>query len=72
MNTKKLYRSSTDRMLAGVCGGLGEYIGVDPTLVRLALILMAIFGGHGFLFYLILWLIVPEQPERATVPIPTA
>lgn len=72
MNTKKLYRSSTDRMLTGVCGGLGEYLGVDPTLVRLALALMAIFGGHGFLFYLILWIIVPEDPERAPVRVPAA
>ncbi len=72
MNTKKLYRSSTDRMLAGVCGGLGEYLGIDPTLVRLAVALMAIFGGHGLLFYLILWLIVPEAPQSARVHVPSA
>ena len=72
MNTKKLYRSSTDRMLAGVCGGLGEYLGIDPTLVRLAVALMAIFGGHGLLFYLILWLIVPVAPQSARVHVPSA
>lgn len=58
---KRLYRSRTDRMLGGVCGGLGAYFGVDPTLVRLVFALLFIFGGSGFLLYLILWIVLPEE-----------
>jgi len=60
--SKRLYRSRSDRMLAGVCGGLAEYFGVDPTLVRLLFVLMALAGGPGVLFYIILVLIVPSEP----------
>jgi phage shock protein C len=49
-------------MLGGVCGGLGEFFGIDPTLVRLFFVLLALLGGHGVLIYLILWLIVPVRP----------
>jgi len=62
MDTKKLYRSSTDKMLGGVCGGLAKYFGVDPTIVRLVFVLMLALGGHGFLVYLILWIVVPLEP----------
>ena len=58
---KRLYRSRTDRMLGGVCGGLAAYFGVDPTLVRLVFALLLVFGGSGFLLYLILWIVVPEE-----------
>lgn len=58
---KRLYRSRTDRMLGGVCGGLGAYFGVDPTLVRLVFALLFVFGGSGFLLYLILWIVLPEE-----------
>jgi phage shock protein PspC (stress-responsive transcriptional regulator) len=62
---KKLYRSRKDRMLAGVCGGLAEYFGIDPVIVRiLALILLVPGGLPGLLPYLVLWLLVPENPER--------
>jgi phage shock protein C len=62
---KKLYRSRKDRMLAGVCGGLAEYFGIDPVIVRiLALILLLPGGLPGLLPYLVLWLLVPENPER--------
>jgi phage shock protein C len=65
---RKLYRSRTDSKLAGVCGGLGEFFGVDPTAIRLAFVLLAIFGGHSILLYLIMMLIVPAEPEpRAAV-----
>ena len=60
--TNRLYRSQSEKMFAGVCGGLGEYFGIDPTLVRLFFVLLALLGGHGVLVYLILWLIVPVRP----------
>jgi phage shock protein C len=56
----KLYRSSTDRMLAGVCGGLGAYLGIEPGLVRLFFVLLTIGGGAGVLVYFILWIVLPE------------
>jgi len=62
MENKKLYRSQTERMFAGVCGGLGQFIGLDPTVVRVIFALLAVFGGSGLLIYLILMLIVPLEP----------
>lgn len=62
MQTKRLYRSHQDRMLGGVCGGLAEYLGLDPTVVRLVFLLLFFLGGQGLLVYLIMWLIVPEEP----------
>jgi len=59
--SKKLYRPRNERMLAGVCGGIAEYFGVDPTIVRLAFVLMALAGGPGLIFYIILALIIPEE-----------
>jgi phage shock protein PspC (stress-responsive transcriptional regulator) len=60
---KKLYRSVTDKMLAGVCGGLAEYFAVDPVIVRLVFVLAVVFGaGSGILAYIILWIIVPQRP----------
>lgn len=60
---KRLYRSRTDRMIAGVCGGLAKHFGIDPTLVRLAFVILALAGMSGGLAYLILWIVVPEEPE---------
>jgi phage shock protein PspC (stress-responsive transcriptional regulator) len=63
-NYKQLTRSRTNRMIAGVCAGLGEYLGIDPTIVRL-LVILAFFTGFGgiALVYLIMALVVPEQAE---------
>ncbi len=61
-NMKKLYRSRTDRKVAGVCGGLGQYFGVDPTLIRLLFVLGVILGASGLLAYIILMIFVPEEP----------
>jgi phage shock protein C len=70
METKKLYRNRTDRMIAGVCGGLGRYLGIDPTLIRLAFVLLLLFGiGSGLLVYLVMLLIIPEEPQIADMPI---
>ncbi|MFC5581289.1 PspC domain-containing protein [Rhodanobacter terrae] len=59
---KRLYRSRNDRKFAGVCGGIAEYYGWDPTLVRVAWIVLTLLGGSGILIYLILWLVMPESP----------
>jgi len=70
METKKLYRNRTDKMIAGVCGGLGKYLGIDPTLIRLAFVLLLLFGiGSGLLVYLVMLLIIPEEPQIADFPI---
>lgn len=61
---KKLYKSNSDKMLAGVLGGFAEYIGVDSTLVRLVYVLIALFsaGFPGILFYIICALVIPDEP----------
>jgi Putative stress-responsive transcriptional regulator len=59
---KRLYRSRNDRKLAGVCGGIAEYYGWDPTLVRVAWIVLTLLGGSGILIYLVMWLVMPESP----------
>ncbi len=59
---KKLYRSVTDKMIGGVCGGLAEYFAIDPVIVRLIFVLAVIFGGSGILAYIILWIIIPQKP----------
>ena len=61
---KKLYRSETNRWLLGVCGGLGEYFDIDPTLIRVLFIVFALVFGGGFLLYLILWIIIPMKPPE--------
>ncbi len=60
---KRLYRSRKDQQIAGVCGGVADYLGVDPTLVRLLWVIFALAGGPGLLLYVIMWAIVPEEPE---------
>ena len=58
---KKLYRSRSNRVIAGVCGGLAQYLGIDPTVVRLIMALVTFVGGMSILVYLIAWLIIPEE-----------
>lgn len=60
-DTHRLYRSRTDRQVAGVCGGLGEYLGFDPTLIRIAWLMSIIFAGVGLFAYLVAAVIVPEE-----------
>jgi len=62
---RKLYRSRTNRQLAGVCGGLAEYFNTDATLIRVLFVVFAVLGGPGLLAYLVLWIAVPEQPVGA-------
>ena len=63
--TRKLYRSRTDAKLAGVCGGLAEYLELDATLIRVVFVALALLGGAGLPIYVAMWLIVPRQPENA-------
>jgi len=58
---KKLYRSKKNRIIAGVCGGIGEYFDKDPTLIRLLWIIFVLVGGSGILAYIIAWIIIPEE-----------
>lgn len=60
MEQKKLYRSTSNRMIAGVCGGIGEYINLDPTIVRLLWVLFGFMGGAGILAYIIAAIIIPS------------
>ncbi len=59
---KKLYRETKDRVLGGVAAGLARYLEIDVTWVRILFILVTIFGGSGFLVYLVLWIAIPEKP----------
>lgn len=60
---RRLYRSRTERMIGGVCGGIGEYFSIDPTLVRLLFVIGTLFGGPmGPIAYLIFLIVVPEAP----------
>ena len=60
---KKLYRSRSDKKIAGVCGGLAKYLNIDPTVVRLIWAIVVVCGGAGLLAYLICALVIPEEPE---------
>jgi phage shock protein C len=64
--TKRLYRAREGRVVAGVCAGLAAYFSVDPTLVRLAFVLVTLFGGLGVLFYLFAWIVIPEEGGDGT------
>ncbi len=64
INTKKrLYRSRKDKRIAGVCGGIADYLAIDPTLVRILWVLLALAGGPGVLLYIIMAVVIPEEPE---------
>ena len=60
-NQKKLYRSDTDKMLCGVCGGIAEYFNVDPTLIRLLWAVLTCTGGAGIIAYIIAAVIIPRR-----------
>lgn len=57
----RLYRSETNKVIAGVCGGLGDYFNIDPTIIRILFVIITIFGGSGILIYIILWLVIPSE-----------
>ena len=64
---KRLYRSDTDKMIGGVCSGLGEYLGIDPTIIRIFFVLLALADGVGGLIYLVLWLVLPSAGQSETI-----
>jgi len=61
---KRLTKSPNNRVISGVCGGLGEYLGLDPTVVRIAWVLFVFFGGSGIVVYILCALFMPESSER--------
>ena len=66
MIRKRLYRSRVNRMIAGVCGGVGEYLGVDPTVVRVIWALSIFLGGTGILLYIVAVVVMPTNPDQVT------
>ena len=64
MEGKRLYRSRKDRMICGVCGGIAKYFNIDPTLVRLAFVLISMGAGSGVLAYIVVAIIIPDDPEE--------
>ena len=60
MSNKRLYKSSVNCMICGVCGGIAEYFDIDPTLVRLAWIVLSMFGGSGILSYIVAAIVIPR------------
>ncbi len=69
---KRLYRSRDDRMISGVCGGVAKYFNVDPTLVRLLFVAFALGGGAGLVAYIVMAIVVPEEPVGSSSPEPQA
>lgn len=59
---KRLYRSLYNRKIAGVCGGLGEFFGIDPTIIRLLWAFAILLYGAGLFAYIIAWVVIPEEP----------
>jgi phage shock protein C len=65
--TKRLYRLRYGRLVAGVCVGLADYFGIDPTLVRLAFALLTVLGGLGVLLYLCAWIVIPDETDGTSI-----
>jgi phage shock protein C len=68
---KKLYRSSKDRVLWGVCGGLAKYFNTDPVIVRVIFVVTIFFGGLGIIAYIIMAIVVPKEDSKAGEPTDT-
>lgn len=62
MEPKRLYRSRKERKLAGVCGGIAEYFNLDPSIVRLGWIVIALAGGSGLIAYILAAIVIPDEP----------
>jgi phage shock protein C len=65
---KRLQRSRTDKMVGGVCAGVAEYFGVDPTIVRALWVVVTLLGGAGVILYVILWVVMPQEPPAPLAP----
>ena len=66
---RRLLRSREDRVIGGVAGGVGAYLGIDPVIVRLVFVVLALAGGGGILAYIVAWIVIPEAPEDGA-PVP--
>jgi phage shock protein C len=64
---EKLYRSEKNKILGGVCGGLGPYLDIDPNIIRILWIIFCLFYGVGILVYIIAWLILPTESEKDVI-----
>ncbi len=64
---KRLYRSKNEKMIAGVAGGLADYLDLDPTIIRLLFVVLLFVGGGGGVIYIMMMLIVPEQPDDSDI-----
>lgn len=62
VSSRHLYRSRTNRSIAGVCGGIAEFFGIDPTILRLITLFLILFGGLSLWVYIILWIVIPSEP----------
>jgi phage shock protein C len=60
---KRLYRDSQNKLIGGVCSGLGAYFNVDFSIIRIIWLLLFLFGGIGLLAYIIAWIVIPEKPQ---------
>lgn len=67
-SARRLHLSNTDRKIAGVCGGLGEWLQVDPVFIRVAFVVLALACGFGVLLYILFWLIAPRAPSAPAAP----
>jgi phage shock protein C len=68
----RLLRSREDRVIGGVAGGLAHYLSVDPVVIRLVFVILAVFGGGGILAYIVAWIVIPEAPADGPAPAPRA
>lgn len=59
---KRLWRSRKDRVIGGVCGGMGDYFGIDPLAIRLVFLILLLFGGGGLILYIVFWIVIPPVP----------
>ena len=64
---KRLYRSQTNKVVAGVCGGLAEYFNIDPVIPRIIFLLTVLPGGISILAYFIFWIVMPSEPKTTNV-----
>lgn len=63
MESKRIFRSRNDKLLAGICGGLGKYLEIDPVFIRIVFIILVLSVGSGILIYLIAWILIPLEPK---------
>lgn len=67
-DVRRVRRSRTDRVVGGVCGGLGRYLGVDPVLLRIAAVALALSGGAGVIAYIVAWIVIPDDDGAEQMP----